>query len=160
MEPQLRSGLLLGASAWNFRLRRFSYLCTCWPICCHFLRRRISESRSYFFMTRRMVLGLRWMPCFSSASHIRPVAVGTEAALMLFRNEFRQRRVLLRPPQTMDEVIVAASGYLKESAHDGYRIFVPVPVDNCVFCPWPHFLPVERRKSRSSLFSIFSRCIS
>ena len=48
--------------------------------------------------------------------------------------------LLLRPPQTMDEVIVAASGYLKESAHDGYRIFVPVPVDNCVFCPWPHFL--------------------
>ena len=36
----------------------------------HFLRRRISASKPYFSMIRRMVLGLRWMPCFFSASHI------------------------------------------------------------------------------------------
>lgn len=29
-----------------------------------------------------------------------------------------------------------------------------------VLYPWPHFLPVNRRKSRSNLFSIFKRWIS
>ena len=40
-----------GQSAWNTLLSRFLYWYTCCPICCHFLRRRISDSRSYFFMT-------------------------------------------------------------------------------------------------------------
>ena len=62
--------------------------------------------------------------------------------------------------QSMDEIIISASGYLKEATHNGYRIFVSVPVDHCVFCPWPHFLPMERRKSRNNSFSIFSRLFS
>ena len=60
----------------------------------------------------------------------------------------------------MNEIIVSASGYLKEAAHNGYRIFLSVPVDHCVFCPWPHFLPIERRKSRNNSFSILSRLFS
>ena len=88
------------------------------------------------------------------------VAIRTKAALSLFRDDFCKGRVFLRPAQTMDEIIVSAAGYLKEATHNGYRIFVSVPVDYCVFCPWPHFLPVERRKSRNSSFSIFSRLFS
>ena len=88
------------------------------------------------------------------------VAICTKAALPLLRDDFCKSSVFLRPAQTMDEVIVSASGHLKEAAHNGYRIFVSVPVDHCVFCPWPHFLSVERRKSRNSSFSIFSRLFS
>ena len=88
------------------------------------------------------------------------VAIGTKAALSLLRDDFCQGRVFLRPTQTMDIIIVSASGYLKEATHNGYRIFVSVPVDHGVFCPWPHFLPVERRKSRNSSFSILSRLFS
>lgn len=60
----------------------------------------------------------------------------------------------------MYEIIVSASWYLKEAAHNGYWIFISVSVDYCVFCPWPHFLPVEYRKSRNNSFSIFSRLFS
>ena len=51
--------LLLGLSAWNRRFSKFLYLCTCCPILTHFLRRRISASKLYFSMIRRIVLGLR-----------------------------------------------------------------------------------------------------
>ena len=67
----VRYPFVLGQSAWNTLLSRFLYWYTCCPICCHFLRRRISDSRSYFFMTCSTVLGLQkifW--CFSH-SHIR-----------------------------------------------------------------------------------------
>ena len=60
----------------------------------------------------------------------------------------------------MDKIIISASGYLKEATHDGYRIFISVPVDYRIFCPWSHFLSVECRKSRNSSFSIFSRLFS
>ena len=88
------------------------------------------------------------------------VAVCTKAALSLFRDDRCKSCVFLRPAQTVDEVILSASGYLKEATHNGYRIFVSVLVDHCVFCPWPHFLPVERRKSRNNSFSIFNRLFS
>ena len=57
-------------------------------------------------------------------------------------------------------IIVTASGYTKELAHNRYWIHVPVLVDNCVFGFRPHFLSVNCRKSRSSLFSISSLAIS
>ena len=88
------------------------------------------------------------------------VAIRTKAALSLFHDDFCKGRVFLRPVQTMDEIIVSASGYLKKATHNGYRIFISVPVDYGIFCPWPHFLPVERRKSRNSSFSNFSRLFS
>ena len=43
----------------------------------------------------------------------------TKAALPLFRNDFCKGRVFLRPTQTMDEIVVSASGYLKKSKHIG-----------------------------------------
>lgn len=88
------------------------------------------------------------------------VAIRTKAAFSLFGDDFCKGCIFLRPAQTMDEIIVSTSGYLKEATHNGYRIFVSVPVDHGIFCPWPHFLPVERRKSRNSSFSIFSRLFS
>lgn len=48
------------------------------------------------------------------------VAIGTKAALPLFCNNFCQGRVFLRPTQTMDKIIVSASGHLKEAAHNGH----------------------------------------
>ena len=75
-------------------------------------------------------------------------------------HDFCKSRVFLRPAQSMDKIIISASGYLKEAAHDGYWIFVSMPMDHCVFCSWPHFLSMERRKSRNSSFSIFSRLFS
>ena len=84
------------------------------------------------------------------------VAICTKAVLSLFCNDFCKGCIFLRPAQAMDEIIVSAAGYLKETTHNGYRIFVLVPADHCVFYPWPHFLPVERRKSHSSSFSIFN----
>lgn len=88
------------------------------------------------------------------------VAICTKAALPLFRNHFCKGCVFLRPAQTMDKIIVSTSGYLKEAAHNGYRIFVSVPVDHGIFSPWLHFHPVECRKSRNSSFSILSRLFS
>ena len=88
------------------------------------------------------------------------VAIGMKAALPLLRDDFRKSRVFLRPAQSMDKLIISASGYLKEAAHNGYWIFVSMPVDHCVFCPWPHFLSMEHRKSRNNSFSILSRLFS
>ena len=92
----------------------------------------------------------------SQASKHCTLAICTKAVLSLFYNDFCKGCIFLRPAQTMDEIIVSASGYLKGATHNGYRIFVLVPADHCVFYPWPHFLPVERRKSHSSSFSIFN----
>ena len=57
-------------------------------------------------------------------------------------------------------VIVAAAGDAKETAPGGYWIASPVHTDNLVFGSWPHFLPVNCRKSRKSLFSVRSRSSS
>ena len=89
-----------------------------------------------------------------------PVAICTETAFPLLRNHFRKSCVLLRPAQTMDKGIVAASGYSKEFTHDCYGVLCSVTIDDVVFYPCLHFLPAKRRKSRSSLFSIRSRWIS
>ena len=57
----------------------------------------------------------------------------------------------------MDEGVVAASGYGKELAHNCYRILCLMTIYDVVFYPHPHFLPVQCRKSRNSLFSICNR---
>ena len=79
-------------------------------------------------------------------------AICTKAARPLFRDDFCKGRVFLRSAQTMDEITGSASRYLKKAIHKGYRIFVSVSVEHRVFCPWPHSLPVEHRKSRNSSF--------
>ena len=62
--------------------------------------------------------------------------------------------------QPVNIVIVATTGYSKESTHYRYRITISIHVNNLVFYSRPHFLPVNRRKSRNNLFSRFSRSIS
>lgn len=86
------------------------------------------------------------------------VGICTKAAPSLFRNDFCKGCV--RSAKTMDEIIASTSGYLKEATHDGYRIFVSVSIDHCIFRLRSHFLSVERRKSRNSSFSIFNRLFS
>ena len=87
------------------------------------------------------------MPRFFQHQPHPAVSIGTKAVLSLLCDDLCKNRVFLRFAQTMYEIIASASGPLKEPAHNGYRIFVSVPVDHCVFCPWPHFLPMERRKN-------------
>ena len=48
--------------------------------------------------------------------------------------------ITLGLPNPSYKVIVAAPGYLKKSAHNGYRILVPVTIDNCVLYFRPHIL--------------------
>lgn len=80
-----------------------------------------------------------------------PVAIGSPASHLLRPEKLRQRCVRLWPAQAVDESIVAASGY-------GILSFVAVY--HCIFYLCPHFFPMDRRKSRSSSFSIFSRLFS
>ena len=47
-----------------------------------------------------------------------PVAIGADAAFPLLCDELCKGGILLRPVQTVDKGIVAASGYGKEFAHD------------------------------------------
>lgn len=48
------------------------------------------------------------------------------------------------------KAVITASGHGKESAHDKHRIFCPVTVNDRIFCPGSHFLPVVCRKSRTN----------
>ena len=86
-----------------------------------------------------------------------PVAVGIKAAFLLSPNEHRQFRILFRPVHFTYEIIITASGYAEETAHDRDGIFFPMSVNNVVLDLRPHLLSVDCRKSRSSLFSIFKR---
>ena len=60
----------------------------------------------------------------------------------------------------MYEMVISTTGYIKEPAHCRYRVTIPIHMDYLIFDQWPHFLPANCRKSRSSLFSIFRRLIS
>ena len=64
---------------------------------------------------------------------------------------------MFRLTQPLHKVVVTATGYSKELAHDRYRILVPVTINYCIFYLWPHILSVDCRKSRNNLFSIRSR---
>ena len=79
-----------------------------------------------------------------------PVSVGTQAALPLLCDEPRKSCVLLRLAKAMNKGIVAASGYCKEFAHDCYGILCFVAINDMILYLYPHFLPAQRRKSRSS----------
>ena len=83
-----------------------------------------------------------------------------KAFFLLSANDFSKLCIFLRLIQADDKTVVTTSGYSEEAAHDRYRIFLPMAMDDCVFSSCPHFLSVDCRKSRSSLFSIFRRSIS
>ncbi|MDY3014072.1 MAG: hypothetical protein SOR61_02550, partial [Evtepia sp.] len=89
-----------------------------------------------------------------------PVSVGTVAAFLLLCDSFSKSCVLFRLAQTMDKIVVAATGYTKKSAHDGYRIFCLMLIYNMVFDFWSHLPSIDCRKSRNSSFSIFSLLFS
>ena len=62
--------------------------------------------------------------------------------------------------QLMNVSVIPTPGNTKEFAHPPNRILFPITVNHGIFRLCSHFLPVDRRKSRSSSFSIFSRSIS
>ena len=134
--------LQLGAAAWKFRLSRFWYLCTCWPICCHFLRRRISANRP-----------------FQPLPH-PSVSVGMKTFCLLLPDGFSKGSIFFGSLHPLYKAVIAASGHCKEPTHYQYRILFPVTVDYCILCLCSHFLPVDRRKSRNNSFSILNRLIS
>lgn len=85
----------------------------------------------------RISLGIAVDAAFLQHQPHPAVSIGTKAALSLLRDDFCKSRVFLRSAQTMDEIIVSASGYLKEATHNGYRIFLSVPVDYFIFMTIP-----------------------
>ena len=99
------------------------------------------------------------IPAFRPWPH-PPVAIGAEAALSLLGNDFCKSCVLPRSAKALDKLIIAAPEYFKEFAHNCYWILCSVPIDDVAFYPRHHFLPMNRRKSRSSLFSMRSYRIS
>lgn len=88
------------------------------------------------------------------------VAVGLKAFVLLLTYLFGKFRIFLRLALTTHKAVATTPGHLKEAAHHGYGIFFPVTVYYCIFYLWPHFLPVDCRKSRSKSFSIFNRLFS
>ena len=86
-----------------------------------------------------------------------PVAVCAVAMPLAFfyvSSQFLVPIWLSLPPY---KAVIPTPGYLKELTHHCYRILKPVTVDNMIFYARSHFLPMDCRKSRSSLFSIRSR---
>ena len=81
---------------------------------------------------------------------------------MLFRSlkKLCQLRVRFRIANSLAETVISAPAYSKELTHDRYGIPLLVSVYYHVFYLCPHFLSVNRRKSRSNSFSIFNRLIS
>lgn len=67
---------------------------------------------------------------------------------------------MCRFAQPSYKIIVAAPGYAKKLTHNRYRIFFPVPIDDCILDLRPHFLSVDCRKSRNNSTSILSRLFS
>ena len=88
------------------------------------------------------------------------VAVCFFTRFLLCTNLFCKFKVFRRVVQMFDVLIVATSGNLKNLAQSFYCIFCTVPMNDCVFEIWSHFLSMDRIKSRSNSFSIFNRLIS
>ena len=118
----------------------------CCPILTHLLRRRISAQ----FWDCAVCLSL---PMRAASFGIRK-----------FRDFYSAADGSLPPSQRPFPVCPTdeqnRSIHSEKLTHHGYGIFLPVPVDNSVFCPWPHFLSVDCRKSRSNSFSIRNRLFS
>ena len=83
-----------------------------------------------------------------------------KAFVLLLPDGFSKGSILFRPVHSLDKAVITASGHRKESAHDKHGILLTVTVNHCILCLCSHFLPVDRRKSRSNSFSILNRLIS
>ena len=68
-----------------------------------------------------------------------------------------KRSIRFWSAQPFYKVVITASGYRKESTHHHHRILLPVTVNYFILCFRSHFLPVDRRKSRNSSFSMRRR---
>ena len=88
------------------------------------------------------------------------IAVCVFALLLLPGNLVYNRLVWVRTVQIVGIGVVPTPGNAKEFAHPTNRILFPMTVNHSIFRLSSHFLPVDRRKSRSSSFSIFKRSIS
>ena len=88
------------------------------------------------------------------------VSVGMKAFCLLLPDGFSKDSIFFGALHPLYKAVIAASGHCKESTHYQYRILFPVTVDYCILCLCSHFLPVDRRKSRSNSFSILNRLIS
>ena len=88
------------------------------------------------------------------------VAVGMKAFDLLLPDCLGKGSILFRMLHPLYKAVIAASGHCKELAHDEYWILFSMTVNHRVLCLRAHFLSVDRRKSRSSLFSMRSYRIS
>ena len=70
------------------------------------------------------------------------------------------RLIWVRTVQIVGIGVVPTPGNAKELAHPANRILLSMTIDYRIFCSSSHSLSVDRRKSRSSSFSIFRRSIS
>ena len=111
-------------------------LCTCWPICCHFLRRRISANRPYFLHDTPNCFGIvvNSFTAFQPLPH-PPVTVGMKAFCLLLSDRFGKISILFRTVHPLYKAVIAASGHCKESTHNKHRILLTVAVDDCVILP-------------------------
>ena len=87
------------------------------------------------------------------------IAIGVFALLLLLCDLVYDRLIWVWTVQMPNVGIIPASGNAKELAHPANGIFLPMAVNHRILCLGSHFLPVDCRKSRSSLFSIFNRSI-
>ena len=83
-----------------------------------------------------------------------------KAFCLLLPDGFSKDSIFFGALHPLYKAVIAASGHCKESTHYQYRILFPVTVDYCILCLCSHFLPADRRKSRSNSFSILNRLIS
>ena len=127
-----------------------------------------SPSFSATNFTQKVVLVHDSQNCLwilSDAFTIQPelhstVAVCLFTRFLLCTNLFCKFKVFRRVVQMFDVLIVTTSGNLKNFAQVFYCIPCTVPMNDCIFETWLHFLSMDRIKSRSSSFSIFNRLIS
>lgn len=148
--------LWLGPSAWKSPFRRSPYLCSCRPGCCHFLCCRISNSKFAFLMIRRMVLGcFSFLSTSTSGDNHKWCPNIAYAARQWDRPVFYLSLACLHGEQNHNN----CCGDTKESAHDSYWIFCPIPVHYLVFKFAPHFLSLDYKK-RNSSFSVFNLLFS
>lgn len=134
---------------------------TCHPICRHFLRRQISDKRPYFLHNPQNCLRIVMnLPVFQPKMH-PSVAIGIQA-VPLFLFEYLCRLCVFGWTVSLRwrNFIRSASGYGEEPAHDGYGILFLMAAGDTVFFFGLSFLPIDRRKSRKSLFSSFSLLFS
>ena len=88
------------------------------------------------------------------------IAVCLFTRFLLCTNLFCKIKVFCRVVQMFDILVVTTSGNLKNFTQIVYCILCTMPMDDCIFETRLHFLSMDRIKSRSSSFSIFSRLIS